>query len=396
MLSAVGGFGQETPPAADEKKYVLFMGSDLAVLRDKKTHRVLDVEGSEFKIKIGKKDFFVPTRNRRTNLKVSHSLKLAAVSVELDGLYAGPAYTPANDPNLKFIRESGAAGGAAAVQDLAYGQMVRASLESGMADAVAAANENGFGAAATRAAADAAAARLGQSMRQVEAINSGMGQDRYNTGALALRRSLELDEGNHDAMEVSFKVSSPVELDDPHMVILFKYQERDAKPGTVGMLIHAEEIDYIGPKPRYVRVRQGGMPLGYKYLDCEVHIFNRGQELATNKSSKRVELTRAEAQQYLVIEHVGANKGKTTPALAVTGSLPQARLKEFSLDQLNRTYYAKVGPDGSVIGLFADESCSLKIDNDATLAAVSEVFFKPALVKGKPVESVARVRLGEI
>ena len=97
-----------------------------------------------------------------------------------------------------------------------------------------------------------------------------------------------------------------------------------------------------------------------------------------------------------MIEHIGANKGKTTPALPVSGTLPPARLKELSLDQLNRTYYAKVAPDGKMLGLFADEACTLRIDHDLTLAAANEAFFKPALVNGKPVEGVARVRLGEI
>ena len=218
----------------------------------------------------------------------------------------------------------------------------------------------------------------------------------YNTGQYVDQMHRELAEGNYDAMEVSFKISSPVELDDPHMVILFKFQERDAKPGTEGMLIHAEALDPVGPKPKYIRIRKAGLPRGFKYLDCEVHIFNRGEEVATNASSKRVELTREEAQQYLLIEHLGANKDATVPAAPVPGTLASTRLKELNLDQLNRTYYAKIASDGAVLGLFADESCNLKIDNDATLAVVSEVFFTPALVKGKPVEGVARVRLGEI
>ncbi|MDQ5979593.1 MAG: hypothetical protein QG602_2568 [Verrucomicrobiota bacterium] len=400
--------GAETKPApnpkpaanakpAPDRPFVLFMGTDLSVQRDKKFYRVEDVEGSEFRIKIGKKEFFVPTRNRRTDLKVSHSLKLADTSVKLDGLYAGPAYTPANDPVRKMIAASGAAGGAAAVRDLAYGRMISAEMSLGAANnALAGTPEGSMSRPMVEAAQQAAQAEYNAGATQASGANDSMLTQQNDTGAYVHQMNLELDAGNHDAMEVSFKVSSPVELDDPHMVILFKFQERDAKPGTEGLLIHAESIDPIGPKPRYVRVRQGGMPQGFKYLDCEVHIFNRGKEVATNKSTKRVELSRSEAQQYFVIEHIGANKGLTAPALVVPGTMPRERLKDLTLDQLNRTYYARIAPDGSLLDLFADESCNLKIDDTAARSVVADAFFKPALVKGKPVEGVARVRVGEI
>lgn len=393
-LAASTAAAEKKPEPA--KPYVLFMGADLAVQRDKKFHRVEDVVGSELKIKIGKKEFFVPTRNRNTGLKVSNSLKLTATAARLDGLEAGPSYTPANDPKHKFNRESGAAGGAAAVQDLAYGQMIAMNLNASQS---ALNTEGATGPSAAMAQASIAAEQAAANAKMQGAAAEGAAlqySSQYNTGAYADQMHRDLAEGNYDAMEVSFKISSPVELDDPHMVILFKFQERDAKPGAEGMLIHAESLDRIGPKPKYMRIRKGGLPRGFKYLDCEVHIFNRGEEVATNASSKRVEITREEAQQYLLIQHLGANKDATVPAAAVSGMLPIDRLKGLTPEQLNRIYYAKVGPDGSVLGLFADESCNLKIDNDATLAVVSEVFFKPALVKGKPVEGVARVRLGEI
>jgi hypothetical protein len=246
------------------------------------------------------------------------------------------------------------------------------------------------------AAQQAAQAEYAAGAMQASGANDAVISQQYDTASYVHKMKLELDAGNHDAMEVSFKISSPVDLDDPHMVILFRFQDRDAKPGTEGMLIHAEALDHIGPRSKYIRVRKGGMPQGFKFLKCDVHIFNRGKEVANNASPKRVELTRGEAQEYLVIEHMGANKNTTVPASVVPGTMPPVRLKDLTLDQLNRTYYAKVGPDGAVLGLYTDESCHLKIDNDATLAVVSEAFFKPALVKGKPVEGVARVRLGEI
>lgn len=380
---------------AEPKPYVLFMGADLAVLRDKGAYRVEDVAGSELKIHIGKKEFFVRTRSGGTSLKVDHALKLSGTSVKLDNLESGPAYTPANDPNLKFIRASGAAGGAAAVEDLAYGQMISQSITAGFAEAAVA--RGGPGVAQAQAANDAAQQGLTLANRAAEQASAEMQfSQRYNTGALADQRARELAEENYDAMEVSFKISSPVELENPYMIVLFKFQERDAKPGQEGLMIHAKSLDPIGPKPKYIRVREGGLPRGFKYLSCEVRIYDRGEELATNVSPKRVELTRSEAQQYIVIEHLGAHKGATVPAAPVSRTLPAARRQQLSIDQLNHLCYVKVAADGTVLGAYDDEAGRVPLNDPAALAALGDVFFRPALEKGKPVEGTVRVRLGEI
>lgn len=378
------------------KPYVLFMGADLAVLRDKRYYRVEDVTGSEFKIRIGKREFFVPTRNRSTNLKVNNSLKLASGFVQLDGLESGPSYTPLNDPMRKFVNDSGAAAGAAAVRDLAYGKMIQA--EMGLAQATNAANgTSGQGAAAAEAARLAAQEAYNAASEAASMANTDYTFNAQNdVTAAADRMNRERAEGNYDAMEVSFKISSAVDLDDPYVVILFRFQERDAKPGDQGLLIHARRIDPIGAKPKYVRIREAGLPRGFKYLDSEVHVYNHGEEVATNVSPKRVELSRSEAQEYLVIEHIGANKGATLPAVPVPGTLPAVQRGHLTVDQLNRTFYAKVSKDGAFIAAYADEGCNLKLEDAVTLGAMGTVFFKPALEKGKPVEGTARVRLAEI
>lgn len=397
-LSGVAAEAKPEKPAVSDsvRPYVLFMGVDLAVQREKRFHRVEDVVGSELKIRIGQREFYVPTRNRATNLKVDNSLKLTHGSVRLDGLESGPAYTPANDPVRKMIAASGAAGGAAAVQDLAYGKMISLAMNMAMAGQSATASQNSGSAGSTAAAYVEAQKQYEASMQQAASSSDMMRSSQYDTSQYVNKMHNELAEGNYDAMEVSFKISSTIELDDPHMIILFRFQDRDAKPGDVGMLIHAQEIEPIGPEPKYIRVRESGLPTGFKYLDCQVHIYNRGEEVATNASAKRVELSRAEAQQYHVIDHIGANKGATVPASVVGGTLLREQRRHLTLDQLNRTFYARISPDGTLLGAFADEDCSLSLEDGPILAALQEVFFKPALKQGKPVEGVARIQLGEI
>jgi hypothetical protein len=56
----------------------------------------------------------------------------------------------------------------------------------------------------------------------------------------------------------------------------------------------------------------------------------------------------------------------------------------------------QVSKEGVLLGVYADESCRLKLDDSALAAALADVFYKPALVKGKPVDGVARVRLADL
>jgi hypothetical protein len=88
--------------------------------------------------------------------------------------------------------------------------------------------------------------------------------------------------------------------------------------------------------------------------------------------------------------------GATTAPAAVRGTLPRDRRESLSHDQLTRTIYVKVSADGTPLGIFANESCELQIDDGGTTAAVNDTFFRPALRQGKAVEGVARVRLADL
>jgi len=197
-------------------------------------------------------------------------------------------------------------------------------------------------------------------------------------------------------VDVSFKISSPVPLDDPYMVVLVEFQQRGAKPGEVSLLIHGEGLDPITAKPKYIRIREGGMPIGFKFLRHEVHIYNRGKEVATNASAKRVELNRDEARQYLVLEYLAANKDATQPASALPGSLTPAARTRLSGEQLQTTCYVKVGADGALLGVFRDEAANFQLGDDELKAVLADAFFRPALVKGKAVAGVARVRPADL
>jgi hypothetical protein len=380
--------GDAKPP--NPRPYVLFMGTDLAVEREKKLYRVEDVSGSEFKIHVGQQEVLIPTLNRQLTLQVSNSLKLSGAAVYLDKLHSGPAYTPENDPNRKITEAAVQAAGAEALQTQAYGQMTFAESAAGLAAANVSAGTG------TPEAADASRAAFEESQQNVAIANAGMSRDMNNVGANIHRASVQLDQENFDAVEASFKVSSDIPLDDPYMIVLFKFREPDAKGNASRLLVHAKSLPPIDRKPRYIRVIEGGMTPGFKLLDCEVHIYNRGEEVPTNASTKRVELTREEARQNLAMEHASANKGATLPASAVRGTLSDEQRQRLSHEQLTRTLFAKVSKDGAVLGVYSDADCSQPLDDASSKAVTNDLFFKPALREGKPTDGVAKLRLADL
>lgn len=370
---------------------VLFMGADLSVLHAEKLYKVRDVMGSTLNIRVDGQDVFVSTNRGPVNLHVDADLKLSGLSIQLDELNAGPGYSYGNDPMRKLeeanrtnlamadqrdLAESGVHGSEAnlaAVKEMTshYDDKARAQREVGVAEAT-----------------------LRTSHQMMNLTDIAVGSDITNLGSGAHRMALK--EGQFDAMEVSFKASSPVELRRPYMVILFKFHDPAAKPGVNGLAIHAQALDAIDAKPRYVRVLRGGLPPGFTFVDCSVHIYDRGREVATNRSDMRAELSRVDTQKYLVVTHLAAHKGATLPAAAVPGTLPLTLREGMNHDQLTRYVYAKVARDGALTGIFADAECTLPLENSGTAAALNEIFFVPALEAGKPVDGVARVRFADI
>jgi hypothetical protein len=312
--------------------------------------------------------------------------------VQLDKMHAAPAYTYENDPIRKMQESASNQMVLAHTGELAMGQMTQAwDTQARAQRAVDNGSREPVKAQAELDAANAAVRQTQQQIGDLAALSAGdVGS--ANAGILRMKGA----EGNFDAMEVSFTATSPVELDHPYMVILCKFHNPRNKPGEDSLMIHAQALEPINATPRYVRVLKGGMPIGFSVVECAVHIYNHGAEVATNLSSKRVEMSRSETQQYVVMEFLGAQKGRPASPAAVHGTLPQTQRERLAPDQLNRVLFAKVSKDGTLLGVFADEDCGLKIEDPATLAALNEVFFTPAVQQGKPVDGVARLRLGEI
>ena len=353
-----------------------------------------DVTGDSFVIAAKGEPVLLPVKQAAVKLKIEQSLKLSGVSAVVNDLKGERVYSVGNDPRM--VRQKQMMAVTAALDDeasLAMGKYTYAQNKFG----VALNSSAGTGSAESAAGLDAAAEAAGNAAFQANQMATALQSSNRTSGTYYRGKAKEdVALEMFDAMEVSFEVSSQTPLNNPYVMVVSRFRERNARPESARNWIYAKSLEPIGSEPCKVTIRQSGFPRGFILEAYRVHLYNRGQEVATNVSTKRLPLTREEAFDYLKIEYFSEHKGDTLPAAPAMAQLPEDFHKRLSGGKLNQTLYVKVTKDGLAGEAFTDESCSQRVDDPYVDAVVKGVRFKPALEKGKPVDTVAALKLGDL
>ena len=412
-----------------EKTHTLFMGADIAVSLDKDTYTVRDVVGSSWVINVNGQEKIVSAKKAPLNLRITPTLKITEGSATIQGFTHEQAYTFDNDPSVRLTRAISQTGmdnyGA---QNQADAQRDRLDTMLGNpAAAVLVPSDQQFGADAimTTAKYDGAATHpgppgmfptksnavptstegtigdyFGNSGFDTLGLNAAQVQISANNAAAQTTNNDKvggrLIKTGLDAMEVNFDISSEKPLHNPYVVTMTKFHARNAREGMVQNMIYAEALHPIDRNPLHVHLVEGGFPFDFQVIDFQVHIYDRGVEIATNIADKRVELTREEAFDYVKYEYIGAHQKDTLPAVPAMGRLPSDLPTQLAVGKYAATYYVKVDKDGFAREAFLDAECTKRVDDDYLQAVARDIRFKPALDKGRPVDGVAVVRLGQL
>ena len=385
MVLASLSSGAPAGAEAEARTHTLFMGADFDVQSNKVFHRVQDVSGGSFVIKVNGEEVLVPMNQAPVEFRIQQSLKLTENSATIGDLKGERAYSPANDPVKKFVREQ--PGGASHLQSS------QAAMGSTMA-------QRDLGIAKSSGSPANIVAQVQQQANSVSASYSSAlsaeGSDFNNVGSYSAKLQEELAKKLFDAMDVTFEVASPQPLNSPYVVIVAQYRERDERPGIAHNWIYARTLEPIDSKPRKVRLLQGGLPPGFELLNFKLHLYDRGQELATNVADKRVPLTRDEAFLYLKIDYVSSHKEATLPPTAAMGKLPADLRSRLTSAQFAHTFFVKVSKDGLPGEVFLDEACAQKADDSYLLSVIRDIRFNPALDKRRAVDGVARLNFDSL
>lgn len=367
--------------------YTLFMGADIAIEKDRVFHRVEGVKGSFFRIRVSGKEELIPTWLGTARMRIDNAMKLAGTPVEVENIKTERDYTPANDPRRKFDKNASSMAGGSAAADLSNFQLRMAQENL--------AGVSGSPGASASQISDAQYA-VDQAAAAQAAAYFSLGSD-INSAAYHLQKmESELAEENFDAIRMTLKVSSPVRIEDPYLLVIARIHERDAKPNVYRNWIFAQKIDPIDAEPERIYIYQGGLPVGYSLEETQVRIYSRGQEFPTTGSPNLVQLSRDEAREYIRIEHLAANKDATVPAMPAFGEAPADLKQRLEAGEFAQPFFVKVDAEGNASGAFTDEACTSPANDPYVEAFVSRVIFTPALENGRPVAGVARVHLASL
>jgi hypothetical protein len=379
------------PPAGEPKTHTLFMGMDFDVQQGKELHRVTDVVGGSFILRIDGKIVRVPVFGN-VALRITQELKLAAISADVKDLKVERAYTPENDPHRKWMEAQSMMVDATS-NNVQNSIRAQATTLAGLGMAMSLADKRSP--KSSDAAVIQAQADVARATRNLD-NSSAMGHAMSNPAFYTQKMEEELRQELFDAVDVHFQVSSARPLANPYVVVVVQFHAPNAPNEMAQNWIYAEAIERLDAQPQTFHIKRGGFPPGYELQRFQVHVYDKGREVASNVAPKRVALTSSEAYEYLLIEHLAAHKGKDASAAVALGNLPADLRQKLPVGELGRTFYAKVNKEGVATAVFTDEACENVVENADTASVIKGIRFLPALAKGVPVDGVAKVKLTSI
>ncbi|MCF3649411.1 hypothetical protein [Synoicihabitans lomoniglobus] len=241
-------------------------------------------------------------------------------------------------------------------------------------------------------------------------------------------------EGGHDALDLEFKISSPVPIANAYAVIMGAVTQDEEK----GVITFYHPIGAVGPQPRKIKIRKTGFKPGFTIEDVQLHLYVHGKELATNLSERAIDMTREQAREFLLLSHLADHTLDTVDPEAVWTLVPATLLAAKDGASFNYPVIVNVDSDGSVISIHDSETDAraylaeihnasdlrskatpgktagslseavrtasrdvpVTIDQtgrlpDNVVAAMREMIFLPALELGVPLPGTTRVNLAD-
>ena len=385
----MGGFAVSAAaePQDASKPYTLFTGANISVGQGAELHPVRDVNGGSWVVASNGQEILVSGDKGPINMKIIPVQKLTETSASISKLKAERAFTFANDPSVRMTQGMSQS----ATVDVSQHQVVNqatALSNTAMAAGQMGASPTSSNQGHVTAGADGTAQVLASAQANLDATSSSA--DIYLKDANS-------ESGDFDAFDVSFEISSERRLNDPYIVVMTRFHERGSPDGAVRDLVYAKALEPIEAKASKVKFEQAGFPHGYELRGFEIHLYNHGEEIATNISTKREALTSDQAFDFVKTAYLGAHKTETLPAVpAIVKKLPADLQERMAAGKYTETIYVRVTKEGMADAIFSDEACSKAIDDAYLDSVVQCILFKPALAQGKPVQGTASVNLSRL
>ncbi len=192
-----------------------------------------------------------------------------------------------------------------------------------------------------------------------------------------------------DALRIRFTASAPQPIADANVLAMVRIRTKSEGYRDVSF---QRPIGPLGPTPREFAIDQIGLPPGYEFVSAQLHVFNHGQEIATNLSERHLPLTAAEAREYLLLDHFAQNSGATIAARPAWSLAPDSLRSAADPAAFDFNVEVDVDPAGQITAL---RPAANQILPDTIRETVEQLPFLPALDAGEPVASTLTIRLAD-
>jgi hypothetical protein len=341
-------------PGNKAKEYALFMGLDVSFDHNSASQALCHVSGSKVRLIHGSKTIDIPI-DEISDYRLVQNLKLSPFKVTIDQLDTQRTYSRSSHPMQKWGR-----------------------AEILMMDA----RSN------TSQAHDLGAASNSSLSNNSSSVTSSM-----SNGLSAIEAQKESEKELFNALEVSFEISSEHPLNKAYVVVVTEFGE-DSKPSQISRSVSIRALAPFSTRKQKVSLVQSGLPEGFKQGKTSVHVYSEGKEFATNLSKNRIDLTRVKACEYLILQYLTANKGKSLPPSPALMPVPKDIREHIDAAALERPIYVKVNKLGTVKFAYTDEANTSMVD--PYVESVLDGFnFTPALENGIPIPGSATIKLSD-
>lgn len=392
-------FAQSSPSAPQvvsstaapvERTHRIFLGAEIKVKDDAGWHRVDGAERGWFVSHEAGVPVRIPMDRPGFEFSYDRTLKVTAQEVDVLNLKTEGAYSPNRDPGRRWVADQSMAM-ASSSQDVDVAtNVLRIRLDN---QAQYEASVNALAAGGPVSVEDIVGDSPG-----VDVDGAAMAASSAVTAAGAGRYQTDYGDRNRgdpdgtgepfDALRVSATLQSPVDLDDPHVVVFVGY----SLPEEVRQRrrVFAEPIQPIkAGEVRRLSFQKNGFPVGFEIDFMDLHFFNDGLEISTPGAARRTALTWDEAVEFAVIDHVSrARDTETAAAASVVREIMTPSQQEAWAEQ-GRPCFVRVSTEGRAIAVYADAAGKHPLEDPMIQTMVGDLGFRPAVsAAGEPYESV--------
>ena len=348
----------------EAKEFSRFEWLNLLIQQDNAYYPLVGITGGKAVIRANQEIKEVPVSQIKA-YRTDRGLVIRTRHAMVANLGAERVYTPGNDPRTKWSSSQSA-------------MLNRRSEDAGLAEMQFLIDPNPKLAQGTLA----------------NSLNGEGYNDMDEDGTAQDKIQQELDKQLFDAIQVEFEVSSPRPISNPYVIIITDFKESEKSEGT-DSAIYMKQLDPIDSTPSKVTIVQGGLTPGYQLVGYEVHLFDKGSEVATNVVKGRVDMTRSEVFAYLTKAYLASHKGATIAPVAIGPAIDPRLRRGVSSEDLNRRFRIAVGSNGVVSGYEPSDSNQGAV-SDNVKAYLQGLHFYPALASGTPVDGKLEASLADL